>query len=66
MLVSTVGLCIIVACPVDPMVDNCPVIEPVRDHIFWVVDSVVWVVDPVVRVGVLIRLHSCNVIVVFT
>ena len=48
------------------MVDNCPVIEPVRDHIFWVVDSVVWVVDPVVRVGVLIRLHSFNVIVVFT
>ena len=51
-LVSTVGLCIVVACPVDPMVDTCPVIEPVA--------------EPVVWVAVLIRLHSFNVIVVFT
>ena len=93
-LVSTVGLCIVVACPVDPMVDTCPVIEPVVEPVFWVVgpvvrivEPVVWVVGPVVRivepvvwvvgtvvrivgpvvwVAVLIRLHSFNVIVVFT
>ena len=41
------------------MVDNCPVIEPVVDPVFWVVGPIVWVV-------VLIRLHSFNEIVVFT
>ena len=58
-LVSTVGLCIVVACPVDPMVAACPVIQPVAEPVFWVVGPVVWV-------AVLIRLHSFNVIVVFT
>ena len=43
----------------DPMVDACPVIEPVAE-------PVVWVVGPIVWVAVLIRLHSFNVIVVFT
>ena len=59
MLVSTVGLCIVVACPMDPMVDACPVIEPV-------VEPVVWVVGPIVWVAVVIRLHSFNEMVVFT
>ena len=43
----------------DPMVDACPVIEPV-------VEPVVWVVGPVVWVAVVIRLHSFNEMVVFT
>ena len=49
---STVGLCVVGACPVDPVVIACPVIESV-------VDSVVWFT-------VLIILHSFNVMVVFT
>ena len=59
MLLSTVGLCIVVTCPVDPIVDTCPVIEPV-------VEPVVWVVGPVVWVAIVIRLHSFNEMVVFT
>ena len=57
----------------DSMIENCPVIEPVVEPVFWVVDPVilvvdpvVWVVGPVVWVAVLIRLHSFNEIVVFT
>ena len=57
----------------DPMVDACPVIKPVVDPVVWVVgpvvrivEPVVWVVGLVVWVAVLIRLHSFNVIVVFT
>ena len=64
----------------DSMIENCPVIEPVVEPVFWVVDPVIWVVDPVVWVvgpvvwvvgpvvwvAVLIRLHSFNEIVVFT
>ena len=50
----------------DPMVDACPVIKPVVDPVVWVVGPVVRIVGPVVWVAVLIRLHSFNVIVVFT
>ena len=56
---STVGLCIVVAWPMDSMIENCPVIEPVVEPVFWVVEPLVWVT-------VLIRLHSFNEIVVFT
>ena len=34
----------------DSMIENCPVIEPVVEPVFWVVEPVVWVVDPVVWV----------------
>ena len=63
---STVGLCVVVACPGDPVVAACPVIESVVDPVVIACPVIEPVVDPLVWVAVLIILHSFNVMVVFT
>ena len=56
-LPSTVGLCVVIV---------CPVIELVVDSVAGVVKAVAGIVDPVAGVAMLIRLHLFNEMVVFT